>query len=118
MAWLGGRMVTKTKQSAKTGPCTTQPSSLIALPSTLEPTDALSVNVTSVTSPNTVLPINTDNCPCGISDHNVENIDCSKCGRYWHTSCLSMVGISKDSINKMVNYLCPFCYVVVVLDIN
>ena len=38
-------------------------------------------------------------------------IDCSKCGRYQHTSCLSMNGISKDSINKMVNCLCPFCHI-------
>ena len=102
----------KVKKIVKTGSISPQPS-------TLNPTDTSSIDVTSISSPPKIeLPLNIDTCPCGVSDKNVWKIDCSKCGRYWHTSCLNMDGISKDSINKMVNYLCPFCYVPPVQNID
>ena len=95
----------KVKKIVKTGSTSPQLS-------TLNFTDTSSIDVTSISSPPKIqLPLNIDTCPCGVSDKNVWKIDCSKCGRYWHTSCLIMDGISKDSINKMVNYLCPFCYI-------
>ena len=57
-------------------------------------------------------PEDTDSCPCGVRQKkNVWKIDCSKCKRYWHADCLSMSGIKKDSINSMLDYLCPFCYI-------
>ena len=85
-----------------------------------ELTDSLPIDVTNVLSPSTniALPVSTETCPCGISDYSVWKIDCSKCGRYWHTSCLKIPDISKDSINKIVDYLCPFCYVPPVQNIN
>ena len=80
--------------------------------STLNLTDTSTIDVTSISSPPKVeLPLNIDTCPCGVSDKKMWKIDCSKCGRYRHTSCLSMNGISKDSIYKMVNHLCPFCHI-------
>ena len=53
----------------------------------------------------------TDNCPCGGSKPSSWKIDCSKCSQMWHVDCVTLDGISKDSISKMLNYLCPFCYV-------
>lgn len=54
--------------------------------------------------------IDTSKCPCNTSI-DAWKIDCSKCGQYWHVDCLSMKGITESSINKMQDYLCPFCYV-------
>ena len=52
------------------------------------------------------------NCPCGRSSSgNSWVIDCSKCGQHWHANCLGMKGITDKAINKMLEYLCPFCYV-------
>lgn len=53
----------------------------------------------------------TENCPCGGTKPDSWKIDCSKCTQIWHADCVSLNGISKDSISKMMNYLCPFCYV-------
>lgn len=50
-------------------------------------------------------------CPCGGTKPDSWKIDCSKCSQIWHADCISLDGISKDSISKMLNYLCPFCYV-------
>ena len=29
----------------------------------------------------------------------------------WHVECVSLTGLNKDMINRLVDYLCPFCYV-------
>ena len=49
-------------------------------------------------------------CPCGNSS-DAWKIDCSKCHQFWHVDCLSMKGMGQSQINKLVEYLCPFCYV-------
>ena len=51
-----------------------------------------------------------DKCPCGQSKPSAWQIDCSRCNQIWHADCLSFKGIKQDSINRMVEYLCPFCY--------
>ena len=51
-------------------------------------------------------------CPCGGSTlAGTWMIDCSKCHQFWHVDCLSLSGLGKNSINKLVDYLCPFCYI-------
>jgi hypothetical protein len=50
-------------------------------------------------------------CPCGVRGRNVYKVDCSRCKREWHQDCLSLGGLNGSEIAKMVNYLCPFCYV-------
>ena len=101
------------KKNVKTGSFSPQSSIPSTIPPSSKLTESLPIDVTSILSPpNIELPLNTDMCPCGVSDKNVWKIDCSKCGRYWHTSCLSMDGISKDSINKMVNYCSSFDLVI------
>ena len=51
-------------------------------------------------------------CPCGRSSDNKSwKIDCSKCGQYWHVDCLSLNGLDETSINKLLSFLCPFCFV-------
>ena len=50
-------------------------------------------------------------CPCNVSHENVWMIDCSSCNQYWHVDCLSLTGINGSTIDKMINYKCPFCYV-------
>ena len=55
---------------------------------------------------------NRKDCPCGKStEAGVWLIDCSKCRQYWHVDCVSLSGLSEQTINKLVDYLCPFCYV-------
>jgi len=51
-----------------------------------------------------------EQCPCGNSSDSWK-IDCSKCHQFWHVNCLSMKGMGQSQINKLVEYLCPFCYV-------
>ena len=49
-------------------------------------------------------------CPCGQSNPNSRKIDCSDCEQIWHVDCLSFKGLKQDSINSMLEYLCPYCY--------
>ena len=52
------------------------------------------------------------NCPCGTSRIGQYYIDCSRCKQTWHAHCLSLGGITEDTIkNIKTTYLCPFCYV-------
>ena len=37
-------------------------------------------------------------------------VDCSKCKQYWHQSCVTLDGLNDEEINKLVKWLCPFCY--------
>lgn len=53
----------------------------------------------------------TKSCPCGGTKPDAWKIDCSKCNQIWHSDCVTLGGISKESISKMLNYLCPFCYI-------
>ena len=51
-------------------------------------------------------------CPCGKSgEAECWMIDCSKCHQFWHVDCVSLNGLGEKAINKLVDYLCPFCYV-------
>ena len=51
-------------------------------------------------------------CPCGRSSDNKSwKMDCSKCGQYWHVDCLTLNGLDESTINKLLNFLCPFCFV-------
>ena len=51
-------------------------------------------------------------CPCRKSTSSSSwLIDCSRCHQYWHIDCVGLTGLSKGTINKLVDYLCPFCYV-------
>ena len=59
-----------------------------------------------------------DTCPCKLSSITSWKIDCSNCHQFWHADCLGMKGISEPSINKMVEYRCPYCYVAPVPTIN
>ena len=52
-----------------------------------------------------------DACPCGNSIPDTWMIDCSKCKQNWHVDCLSLKGLEGDAINKLVDYLCPLCYI-------
>ena len=55
---------------------------------------------------------NLKDCPCGQStEAGVWLIDCSRCHQYWHLDCVSLNGLGKGNINKLVDYLCPLCYV-------
>ena len=51
-----------------------------------------------------------DKCPCNQSMKSWK-IDCSKCHQFWHVECLKMDGLTEKAYNKMVHYLCPFCFV-------
>lgn len=51
-----------------------------------------------------------DKCPCNQSLSSWK-IDCSKCHQFWHVECLKIDGLTEKAYNKMVHYLCPFCYV-------
>ena len=53
--------------------------------------------------------IDPSKCPCNRSLDSWKT-DCSKCHQYWHTQCVTLDGLDKDEINKLVNWLCPFCY--------
>ena len=52
-----------------------------------------------------------DECPCGVSKPKTWMIDCSKCLQHWHLECVSLNGLGKGEINKLIDYLCPLCYV-------
>ena len=52
-----------------------------------------------------------DECPCGQSHPGSWMIDCSKCKQNWHVECVSLNGLDDKMIPKLVDYLCPFCYV-------
>ena len=55
---------------------------------------------------------NLKDCPCGKSTSaGVWLIDCSKCHQYWHLDCVGLNGLGKNNINRLVDYLCPFCYI-------
>ena len=51
-----------------------------------------------------------EKCPCNQSLDSWK-IDCSKCGQFWHTNCVTLEGLGKNEINKLVKWLCPFCYI-------
>ena len=50
-------------------------------------------------------------CPCGEIGKSTWKIDCSRCRQMWHVECVSLTGLNKDMINRLVDYLCPFCHV-------
>ena len=50
-------------------------------------------------------------CPCGETGKGSWKIDCSQCKQEWHVECVSLNGLNKDMINRLVDYKCPFCYV-------
>ncbi len=52
-----------------------------------------------------------DRCPCEMSKEKMWMIDCSQCKQHWHLDCVSLNGLGEDEINKLVDYLCPLCYV-------
>ena len=55
---------------------------------------------------------NRKDCPCGKSTAaGVWLIDCAKCHQYWHLDCVGLNGLGKKDINRLVDYLCPLCYV-------
>ena len=61
----------------------------------------------------------TNSCPCGVRNRtDVYKVDCSKCKRLWHQDCLTMGGLTGADIAKMVDYLCPFCYVPPAANLN
>ena len=51
-----------------------------------------------------------DKFPCNQTCLDSWKIDCSKCRQFWHTKFVTLDGIGKKDINKLVNWLCPFCY--------
>ena len=48
-------------------------------------------------------------CPCDRSLSSWK-IDCSRCHQYWHSECVTLDGLEEKEINKLLNWLCPFCY--------
>ena len=53
-----------------------------------------------------------DKCPCGKSSGKSSwMIDCSRCHQEWHLECVTLNGLASGSINKLVDYLGPCCYV-------
>ncbi|KAL5259238.1 hypothetical protein ACHWQZ_G009629 [Mnemiopsis leidyi] len=50
-----------------------------------------------------------DKCPCNQSIDSWK-IDCSKCHQFWHSNCVTLDGLGKKELNKITNWLCPFCY--------
>ena len=59
----------KVKKNTRTSSLSSQPSTPSVLLSSPKLTDSLSIDVTSVSStPNVEFPLNTDTCPCGVSD--------------------------------------------------
>ena len=53
---------------------------------------------------------NTDKCPCNRSLGGWL-IDCSHCKQCWHLECVTLDGLGKPDILKLINWRCPFCYV-------
>ena len=53
---------------------------------------------------------NQHKCPC---NRNIDcwQIDCSKCGQYWHIECVTLDGLGETEINKLMKWKCPLCYV-------
>ena len=49
-------------------------------------------------------------CPCN-RDIDCWQIDCSKCGQYWHVECVTLDGLGESEINKLMKWKCPFCYI-------
>ena len=54
---------------------------------------------------------NLEKCPCGQTDKTSWRIDCSGCNQFWHVDCLGLGGLGKNEYNKLMDFLCPFCYV-------
>ena len=50
-----------------------------------------------------------DKCPCNQSVDSWK-IDCSKCHQFWHSKCVTLDGLGRKELNKITNWLCPFCY--------
>ena len=53
---------------------------------------------------------NTEKCPCNRSLGGWL-IDCSHCKQCWHLECVTLDGLGKLDIVKLLNWRCPFCYV-------
>ena len=73
--------------------------------------DSNIINVTDSKIDNVYKQKGTVDCPCGTSKLNISKIDCSRCSQLWHVDCVTLDGVSSTSMSKMLNYLCPFCYV-------
>lgn len=50
--------------------------------------------------------------PCDNSNSaNSWKIDCSECKQNWHVDCLGLHSQTDKMINKLVNFMCPLCWV-------
>ena len=69
------------------------------------------VTVDLIASPSSLCRslFNSDKCPCDQS-LNSWKIDCSKCRQFWHAECVTLDGLGQSELNKIINWLCPFCY--------
>ena len=54
--------------------------------------------------------LNPAKCPCNNSTGDYM-IDCSDCHQFWHLNCVSLDGLVKKEVNKLMKWKCPFCYV-------
>ena len=72
--------------------------------------DSMKIEVESLGSPLCRSLWDNKKCPC---NDNIDcwKIDCSQCKQYWHINCVSLNGLEEDEINRLLNWLCPFCYV-------
>ena len=52
-----------------------------------------------------------DSCPCNKSILSSWKLDCRNCKQYWHADCVGLNGLSENSINKLHEWTCPFCWV-------
>lgn len=61
-----------------------------------------------------------EKCPCGQSNTSKYKLVCTEpqCKQNWHVDCVGLKGITKPAILKLVNWLCPFCYVAPIPTLN
>ena len=91
------------------------PSPLDAVLSELSKEDQSSTDSIAVDGPNATSSLSCDHrplddCPCGRSTGKWK-IDCSKCSQFWHIDCVSLQGLGEKQYNKLMDWLCPLCYV-------
>lgn len=66
------------------------------------------IDVTGDKTP--IRPDSKTHCPCKSSDPESTYVVCMKCDQRWHQNCSNLIGVSSQSIKKMIKWECPFCY--------
>ena len=105
----------KPKSTGKKNSSKSESDTSVSKPSKQEPYDPIANLVDDILNepPPSLVHTHRDkkSCPCDRSYVTSWKFDCSKCGQYWHTACVGLEELDEEELNKLLNWVCPLCWV-------